>query len=164
MSFLIEYIIDTNIGAQSKDKNAVQLNQRCVLFTKDDMPGKKTLEISTSDGSIIYFGDLISAPFKGSASEFLSWLNSAKGNFNGVYYTKESALIFSSIFSVLPLFYVLDDKKMYVSDQIVSLTPYIKDNIVDDFHFLERILFNYSLTNRTCVSGINQKFGSLPLR
>ncbi len=155
MSFLIEYDFQEAI-TNVKGKNAVQLNSRCLLVSKEDQKGKKTFQANTLDGSIIYFGDLISDPFKETVNEFVHWLNSAKGNFNGVYYSEKFILIFSSMFSVLPTFYTQAGNSIYVSDQIKNLLPSTEHNSIDDFHFLERILFNYSLTDRTCISGIKQ--------
>ncbi len=156
MSFLLEYYLQEGKGSATQHRNAVQLNSRCVFVDLGKLNGQKTSETKTSDGSIIYFGDLITSPFKGKINEFTNWLKSSKGNFNGIYYSEKSVLVFGSIFNALPLFYTRDDNKLVISDQIKNLIPYVKKNNVDDTHFLERILFNYTLTNRTCVSGIKQ--------
>lgn len=158
MSFLIEY--DFQEGIAKVEPPSVLLNSHCRLVVKDDLKGKKRFQLNTSDGSIIYFGDLVSEPFKGTMSEFVYWLNSAKGNFNGIYYSERLVLIFNSMFSLLPVFYTRVENRIYVSDQVKDLLPYMNQIAIDDCHFLERILFNYTLTNRTCISGIGQMAGN----
>jgi hypothetical protein len=137
---------NTLSGIASADTNT--------LCFKADLAGQKVTELKTEEGRFHLFGDLIEAPdFKWENAR--EWSQAALGNFNAIYTGPEGLMILPSLFNLIPVFYYETAQDFWISDRIETLVEAAqipvnpsKENI------LERLFFNYSITNRTLIDKI----------
>ena len=108
------------------------------------------------DSRRIILGDLIGdSDF--STESFDNWLQKVKGNFICISINQENVEISSSVFSILPIFYLSNQEHIWVSDRLETLVEQARPEIkLCREHLLERLFFNYTLTDRTWVQGIRQ--------
>lgn len=118
---------------------------------------------SVNDKRIFIFGDLI-APADCNDDDFL---NETFYEFNiqklkelcGIFYLiveeKDRISIINSIFSLLPLYYLINNTGYIITSGIESIKKYTDVQLNINYKFLlEKILFNYSFYNRTAYNQI----------
>lgn len=120
------------------------------------MKGQNVLKETEGASTRFIFGDLVaeSSESKGNLAE---WLKLAKGNFIITTFNRKELQIASSAFGVLPVFYYRTANAFWISDSLEILVQNARISVsLCRVHLLERLLFNYTLTNRTMVEGIRQ--------
>lgn len=61
----------------------------------------------------------------------------------------------NSLFGILPLYYAAADQALILSDDPLEIAKHIGNRKINKRFILENILFNYPLTNQSCVVGIH---------
>lgn len=104
---------------------------------------------------LIFFGDVIFKEKKVPDSLFWSYdlLAELKGNFVFLIIKEEEIIIGNSYFSLLPVYYSIFEGSIKVSDNFEELTGNTIN--VNRQYVLERLLFNYTLSNQTLDNKIN---------
>ncbi len=111
-----------------------------------------TLYEDTTGKKIIIIGDYI-----GTSQELLNAevneIPKLKGNFYAIVTTPETVAIYSSFFSILPLYHTIDHGIIASAiDPILQHTT--KEYTTDKTYILENLLFNYGFFNRTLYQEI----------
>lgn len=132
----------SNIGNTTKCKVTAELN-KC-----SSSVSIKAGAIDMCDYWVI--GDLIGPLPPSNRSLRTQWLQEARGNFIVLWQDAEGVQITGSMFQMDPVFYCIQDNEVWVSDKIFELIQ--KSSVETEWgkeYLLERLFFNYSLTNRT---------------
>lgn len=134
------------------------MKERPQLFiTKFD----PALHLSGNDYEFISWGDPIStAVFLRElhvrrSIEFI--VNNLYGHYYYIFHDRKTNELFvgNSLFSILPLFYYIDDNKIILSDSSLTLGKHIGRARISMRFVLESVLFNYPLFNNSLIEGIS---------
>lgn len=157
MSFCLRVFRDRNykrpefIGKEKMRGSSVNC-----LWIKEDLIGQPIRHDEFDSASRIILGDLVEDS-NFSSERLDSWLLRAKGNFQCLLINDEKIEIASSVFSILPIFYIQESTSTWISDRVETLCEIVQPDIqLSKEHLLERLLFNYTLTDRTWIEGIRQ--------
>lgn len=84
-------------------------------------------------------------------------INNLYGHYYYLFYDRNTRKFFAgnSLFSILPLYYVLDNGRLILSDNAFSLGRYIGKETFSKRFILESLLFNYPLFNHSVIEGVS---------
>lgn len=144
MSFLFKIQIRKN---DANNNLSVQLEQRTSSIEA---------QVRTNEnGRLWVIGDLIGSLPPMDKNLRTPWLRNSKGNFIVLWHDHDGVQISGSMFQMHPVFFCIDDDVRWISDNVSWLVhESSKDPLWSKEHLLERLFFNYTLTNRTWFSHI----------
>lgn len=144
MSFLFKIQIRKN---DANNNLSVQLEQRT---------SSVEAQVQTNEnGRLWVIGDLIGSLPPMDKNLRTPWLRNSKGNFIVLWHDHDGVQISGSMFQMHPVFFCIDDDVRWISDNVSWLVhESSKDPLWSKEHLLERLFFNYTLTNRTWFSHI----------
>lgn len=155
MGFLIKYNLNQdfhNLTLKSYEETIKSKDNS--IWHDNNLKGQKVFKRSIDGAKFLIFGDLVS---ESKASKLSKWTKESKGNFIAIKEGPTQIEVISSMFSILPIFYEIEGNKVWISDRIEYIVnANIKERNWSSIHLLERLLFNYTLTNRTYFDSIKQ--------
>ncbi len=140
----------------------IQLNSRITEVHKLFVQKPEIeLHYNELDYEFISWGDpIFDSDFKkrlqaNKTPEFI--LNNLFGHYYYLFLDKLSGeLIFgNSLFSILPIYYYLDGRRIILSENALTLGKYLNINSVSKRFILETVLFNYPLFNSSIIDGVD---------
>ncbi len=155
MGFLLKFEIQEKVPQFEVKKGEFTALDGSAFIFFEDRRAETHYHFQFSDGGVLHvFGDLITkeaevtkhAAF--SPEQVLDW----KGNFNFVHIKDGEVKAGNSNFSLLPLYYHLDQNQLTITNRLVYMTA--KRDQHCKVYLLERLLFNYSLTHHTHFKGV----------
>lgn len=123
-------------------------------YVDHSLLGQKVTRQQTERGEMTVFGDLIEAP-NFSWDQATDWSQKALGNFIAIYQGEEGLRILPSMFNLIPTFFYRIEDEWWISDRMDLLLDSAKIPLNPSKEYiLERLFFNYTLTNRSIIEGI----------
>lgn len=130
-------------------------DENCI-WVADDLKGQDIHRGQFNGAERIILGDLIEESDFDSM-DLADWLQTAKGNFIVIVLKSDKVQIASSLFGVLPVFFTERENLLLISDRIEHIAELDNSELsLSKENILERLFFNYSITNRTLISSIYQ--------
>ncbi len=156
MGFIIKIKQDTDLPSMKVIPDFTWSDEESFFYFVEDRKAEDLKVFPFKNGGTLYvFGDFINSdevieldrPFQ--HADVLQW----KGNFNFIYCYQGEVYTGCSNFSLLPLYYRLESNEIIISNRLVyfkslKLKP-------SKSYLLERLIFNYSITNQTLFSGVH---------
>lgn len=155
MGFCFKLIKDTPLDSiESKDLLDLSSSAHSSFWIDENICGQPVKIIAEVNRRVYILGDLISTDCKNVRLDG-RYLQNAKGNFILVEIKKSEITFVSSMFGLLPIFIEELDNEIWISDRInYILEANSKQRVVCKVNILERLFFNYTLTNRTLFESI----------
>ncbi|PHR45579.1 MAG: hypothetical protein COA32_13055 [Fluviicola sp.] len=155
MGFLIKYNLKQNFQSLTlKSYQEIIKSKDNSIWYDEDLKGQKVYRRNIDNTNLLVFGDLVN---ESKATELSTWIKESKGNYIVIKEESTKIEIVSSMFSILPIFYEIEDDVLWVSDRLeYIINANVKQRDWSNIHLLERLLFNYTLTNRTYYDSISQ--------